>query len=186
MKNRTYLIQFAASALLSFVAANAVIAKEVRFWDMPTGCSWTVEYSNGNTWVNTFDGQRSGKYIVTTKDKSGNKNRVKTTEYDKEGLMTQRTWANGKWEMFEPHSCFGVPGKCSYTYRNADGVVSQTTSKTTVVGPTRYRVKARSGDAGTYSVDTVTTTHFGLALSSRNKNFWAKITEFRNCGIAAS
>ena len=100
--------------------------------------------------------------------------------------MTRRIWSGNKWEYFEPHSCFGVTGECTNTYRNADGVVAQTKSKTTKINATTYRVRAKPNQSAAYSTDTVETTHFGLTLSSRNANFSVKLIELRNCNTPIS
>ena len=187
-------IQAAPKALIPFLTAVAVFmlpdlsaaAGEIRFWEMRKGCSWTTEFSNGNTWESSYVGRRGGNYVVTTREKFGNKSLVNTTEYNDRGLMTRRVWNGNKWETFEPFSCFGVIGECTSTYRNADGVVSRNSSRTTKIGEKTYRVETNSDQAGNFETDTVERTHFGLALSSKNKNFWAKLTELRNCNVPLS
>ena len=179
-------LTFSASVVFATGTVLPVSAGEIRFWEMPKGCSWTTEYSDGNIWVSTYKGKRSGRYIVTTKNSSAGNEQINTTEYNERGLMTRRVWSGNKWESFEPHTCFGVTGNCSNTYRNADGVIAKTTSKTTRIDSTTYRVRAKSEQSASYATDTVKTTYFGLTRSSRNANFSSKLVELRNCNVPVS
>jgi hypothetical protein len=169
-----------------FATGTSIRAGEIRFWEMPKGCSWTEKYSNGNEWVSTFVGKRNGAFRVVTRNKVGSRERISTTDYNESGLMTRRVWAGNKWESFEPHSCFGVVGKCNYTYRNADGEEFEISSKTSALGNSVFRVDASSSKTGKFPVDTVRTTHFGLQLSSENANFSSTMTELRSCNLPIS
>jgi hypothetical protein len=180
-------LRTALGAAIALWIALPVAARDfgIDFAAMPVGCAWHLEYSDGNRWVARFLGEREGLYVVeTTEDRRGRR-LVQTSDYDRRGHLVRRVWANGKWELFEPRSCFAVGGRCTNVYRNADGANVRQHSQVSRRGDT---LTVAAGEVGgpDYATDTVVLGPFGVATESRNANFWSRVTAFETCGAAGS
>lgn len=165
---------------LGVVANGANAEGGIDFAAMPKGCSWQTKLSNAPLQTQTFVGRVKGKYrIETTNANSGEA--VNYTEYNKKGLMTARIWADGRWERFEPFSCFTVPGNCSYTYKNGNG--DHLTIDSTVTANSKgYTSAAQPREGSPYPTESFSLGPFGLMTTSRSENYSSKIVRFTNCG----
>ena len=167
-------------SLLSF-AAHA--EGGIDFARMPKGCSWQTKLSDGTVQTQTYVGKVKGKHRVETVNaKTGAA--INRIDYSADGLMVRRRWSDGRWERFEPFSCFTVTGKCSYTYSNGAGTRTVIDSEVTAkAGKFISAAKPRGGEA--YPVEQFTIGPFGLMTSSRSDNFETRIIKFQGCGPAA-
>ena len=165
-------------------ATQAVAAGGIDFSALPVGCSWRGEFSDRSPEVETFLGRVRGHYRTEARDAASGR-RINAVDYDDQGLMIRRTWADGRWETFEPHSCFAVPGSCSFTYRNGKGdnlVIDSTVARS---GKSfTSRAKPRGGAA--YPTETFRLGPFGLVIHSQSSNYSTRITKLTGCGAPAS
>lgn len=171
-------------ALTVFLAANAAGAA-TDFSNMPVGCSWTVKYSNGNTWRETFKGRKGGKYITRTVDLGRKNALVNTKTFDAAGNLVERKWGDGKWERFTPYSCFDTVGSCTYTFSNADGAKSTIVNETRKVGK-GFAVRARVKGGEVFPEERFRLGPFGLMQVNQAPNYSASIVSFKGCGLEGS
>ncbi|NBE06092.1 hypothetical protein [Paragemmobacter ruber] len=177
----------ALAALVSLFLPHPTRAENIGidFRTMPVGCSWTVRYSNGNLWIHTFKGRKGGAYVTEVREDTTTGPLVSRIRYNKRGWMTERVWADGKWERFSPYSCFGELGKCSSTYTNADGVRLEMVNTTTKAGNT-YTVEGRVKDGDVYPTEYFTLGPFNVTTMNKSSNYWAETKNFYNCGLGSS
>ena len=171
------------TALVAFLLAQSATAG-TDFQSMPVGCSWTTAYSNGAVWVETYLGTKGGAYVTETRDGSAKGPLVARKQFNANGLMIKRTWSNGKWERFDPYSCFGEPGSCRYTHTNADGDRSILLNETTKSGQS-YKVAGRVEGGDRFPDEYFTLGPFNLMVTNKSTNYSARVTEFSNCNLAA-
>lgn len=174
---------YVAAAFVMLTASTAMAG--IDFASMPVGCNWVTKYSNGNTWRETFKGRKGDHYVTQTLDTLHNNAVVSTKKFNMNGDMVERIWGDGRWERFEPFSCFGVTVTCSYTYSNADGDSLSIVNKTRKNGK-GFLVKARVKGGEKYPDEVYEVGHFGLAVSNRSSNYAAATGAFRNCGLESS
>jgi hypothetical protein len=93
----------------------------IRFDEMPVGCRIFGTYGTGDQVIDEYIGRKGDTHVIKTYEGPDGRRLIRTTTYSLDGLMLRKDWAGGKWETFDPASCFPVPGECQYTYRNADG-----------------------------------------------------------------
>jgi hypothetical protein len=168
------------AAALSLYGATAQAEGGVDFAAMPEGCSWQTMMSDGSVRTETFVGKVKGKYRVKIVDaRSGAA--VSHIDYNAEGLMVRRNWADGRRERFEPFSCFTVPGTCSYTYLNGAGEQFKIDSEVKR-GANGFTSAARPRGGSVYPVEQFTLGAFGLVTSTRSANYSTRITKFSGCG----
>ena len=161
-------------------APAAVAEGGIDFVTIPKGCNWHMSFSDRPDQRATFVGKVKGKYRVRNVDaRSGAA--VNTIDYNAEGLMVRRNWADGRWERFEPFSCFTVPGKCSYTYGNGAGDKFKIDSEVRSAGK-GFTSSARPRGGSAYPVEEFTVGPFGMATSTRSANSSSRITGFKDCG----
>ena len=175
----------AALVLLFLPHPMRAEAAGIDFRAMPVGCTWTTRYSNGNVWVETFKGRKGGAYVTEVRDGSATGPLVARFRFNKQGWMTERVWANGKWERFSPYSCFGELGNCRYTYTNADGerlVMLNTTTKS----GREYTVEGRVEGEDSYPTEYFTLGPFNMTITNRAHNYSAETADFQNCNLGAS
>ena len=157
----------------------------IDFGAMPVGCTWTTRYSNGNVWVQTFKGRKGGAYVTEVRDGSAKGPLVSRFRFNDQGRMTERVWADGKWERFSPYSCFGELGACRYIYTNGDGARMVMLNTTTKSGQ-GYRVKGRVEGGDSYPTEYFTLGPFNLAVTNKASNYWAETGTFQNCDLSSS
>lgn len=169
-------------AALSVFASGACAEGAIDFAAMPKGCSWQTKFSDGAVQKETFVGKVRGKYRVKAVDAQSGA-AINTVDYDANGLMVRRTWADGRWERFDPFSCFTVPGPCTYVYRNGAGdniTINSKVSRTTA----KSFISAASPSGGpAYPTERFTLGPFGLMTSSKSANYATKIVKFIGCGL---
>lgn len=172
------------AATLSLFGASAQAEGGTDFAAMPKGCRWQVRISDGSVRNETFVGKVKGKYRVKVVDAKTGK-ALSQVDYNADGLMVRRNWADGRWEQFEPFSCFTVPGKCSYTYSNGAGerVTIDSEVKASAGG---FISAARPRGGRAYPAESFSLGAFGLMTSSRSPKYWTKVTRFVGCGDLAS
>lgn len=170
---------------LGSAIAASMAGAGTDFAHMPVGCSWTTEYSNGNVWRTTFKGRKDGYYLTRTVEAARKSVVVNTMLFDAAGNLVARDWGQGKWERFEPYSCFDVIGSCTYTYSNADGVRNVILNKTRKSAD-GYTVKARIKGGAAFPDERIEIGPFGLVVKSRASNYSAEIVSFQGCGDEAS
>lgn len=153
----------------------------IDFPSMPVGCSWITQYSNGNTWRETFKGQKGGKYITQTVDLEHENALVNSKKFDAAGNLVERVWGGGKWERFSPFSCFDTVGSCTYTFTNADGEKSTITNETRKAGK-GFAVRARVKGGEAFPDETFQLGPFGLMVRNNSSNYSALIVSFNGCG----
>lgn len=175
----------AALILLCLPVMAMAENRGIDFGTMPVGCTWTIRYSNGNVWVETFKGKDGGSYVTEKRDGSAKGPLVSRIRFNKNGWMTERVWAKNKWERFSPYSCFGEPRECRFVFTNADGVRSVILNTTTGSAET-YKVKGRIEGGHSFPTETITLGPFNMGVSSKSSNYWSKTTDFTNCGLASS
>lgn len=170
-----------AIAFVAALYAPAALAQGgIDFAAMPKGCNWLTKLSDRPDQRETFLGKVKGKYRIKAVDaRSGAA--INTIDYNAEGLMVRRAWADGRWERFEPFSCFAVPGKCSYTYRNGAGDRFKIDSEVRPAGK-GFTSAARPRGGAAYPVEKFTLGPFGLVMSYRSANYSTKITGLTDCG----
>jgi YD repeat-containing protein len=168
------------AAAFSLFACGANAEGGIDFAAMPKGCSWLTRFSDDLVQRTTFVGKVKGKYRVESVNAASG-TAINHVDYNADGLMVRRNWADGRWEQFEPFSCFTVPGKCNYTYRNGagDDVRIDSFVRTKASGFTSD-ARPRGGDA--YPTESFTLGPFGLPTSSRSANYSTKIIGFEGCG----
>ncbi len=162
-----------------------VPAAAIDFAKMPVGCSWTVKYSNGNTWRETFKGRKGGKFVTQTVDPARKNALVNTKKFDAAGNLVERVWGDGKWERFKPFSCFDTVGTCAYTLTNADG------AKSTIINETRkakkgFAVRARVKGGEVFPEERFELGPFGLMISNRSPNYRSSVVSFQGYGLEGS
>ncbi|MCA0272046.1 MAG: hypothetical protein LCH69_08270 [Proteobacteria bacterium] len=173
-------MRLAIALVAAFYAPAALAQGGIDFAAMPKGCNWLTKLSDRPDQRETFLGKVKGKYRVKIVD-ARNGAAISTIDYNAEGLMVRRTWADGRWERFEPYSCFTVPGKCSYTYRNGAGDRVKIDSEVRPAGE-GFTSAARPRGGAAYPVEKFTLGPFGLMTSSASANYSTKITGFTGCG----
>lgn len=168
------------AATFSLLASGANAEGGIDFAAMPIGCSWLTRFSDDVVQRTTFVGKVKGKYRVESVNAASG-TAVNQIDYNADGLMVRRTWADGRWEQFEPFSCFTVPGKCSYRYRNGAGdnvrIDSLVRAKTN-----GFTSDARPRGGNAYPTERFTLGPFGLPTSSGSVNYSTKIIGFEGCG----
>lgn len=172
------------SALAILPIANPARAA-IDFASMPVGCSWTVQYSNGNTWRETFKGRKGGRYVTQTVDLKRKNALVNTKKFDVAGNLVERVWGDGKWERFSPFSCFDTVGSCTYTFTNADGARSRIVNETRAAGK-GFAVRARVKGGEAFPDETFQLGPFGLMVTNKSSNYSASIVSFKKCGLESS
>lgn len=176
----------AVLALMTVAPLAAGAQPGIDFAAMPAGCNWVTEYSNGSVWRETFQGWKNGHYVTRTTEAARPNKLVKTTEFNRDGWMTRRVWANSKWESFAPYSCFGEAGRCAYHFRTSDGAHMVVENETEKRGD-RYLVRGRvRGKADAFPDEVVELGSFRLMVSNSSAAYSARITELRDCGLAGS
>lgn len=153
----------------------------VRFDLMPVGCKIHGVHSTGEAVVDEYVGSSDGTYQTKTyQDKPGHA-AIRTTTYNAQGYMIRKDWAGGKWETFAPYSCFDVPGTCTYTYRNADGVSNIFKGKVVSV---QGKIVSRGGFAGEppFPPTTVDPGPFNHGAAFSDGTFTFQVTRYENCG----
>lgn len=165
---------------LGLFASAASAQGGIDFAAMPKGCSWQTKLSDAPLQTQTFVGRVKGKYRIQTADAASGEP-INYTEYNKKGLMTARIWFDGRWERFEPFSCFTVPGNCSYTYKNGNGD-HFTIDSTVTVKSEGYTSAAQPRGGSPYPTERFSLGPFGLMTVSRSENYSSKIVRFTNCG----
>lgn len=173
------------AAAISLFATAAVAGPGIEFDRMPVGCSWIIEYSNGNRWLETYIGKKGRSHVVETVEAANTKQRVKTTKFNAQGFMTERNWGGGKWERFSPYSCFGVPGDCRFKFSNADGARGTIKNDTEKKGGS-YVVRSGYVGGEAFPDEWFKIGPFGLMVSNKASNYSARITKFVNCGLDSS
>ena len=172
-------------AVTAIVAFATPAAARMDFAAMPVGCGWTTEYSNGNTWRETFVGKQGKAYVTEVREGSDTGALVARKRFDAKGRMIERTWANGKWERFKPFSCYGEPGVCEYTYSNADGL-RQTIVNKTVSKSKGFIVRAQAKGSAPFPDETYRTGQFGVMIANRGGDFTSHVVSFHRCDAASS
>ena len=182
----TYALIFSASLMRLAEAETALPG--VRFDVMPVGCLIHSQYGDGTEWIEAFVGKKGQRYVTKTylgPAKAGKLNNlISTITYDANGFMIKRLWSTGKWESFEPYSCFSKPGACSYTYRNADGSNEKYIGKVVKKGK---RVVSSGGFEGSPPfADTVFDMGpFNNIDRFREGGTTYKVTSYENCGLGS-
>ncbi|MFC3182714.1 hypothetical protein [Cypionkella sinensis] len=169
-------------ALLSAVVICAAIPAQagIDFAHMPVGCSWSMKYSDGRTLIETYVGKKSGSYRTEVADKRAPDKVISRTYFDKKGRMVRNDWAGGKWETFNPYSCFGIAGTCSSTYQNGDGAKFIIDNTTSAAG-NGFKVVAAPRGGAPYPDDYFELGQFNIQTLSKNRNFSMKLVAFNNC-----
>jgi hypothetical protein len=156
----------------------------IEFSKMPAGCSWFIKYSNGNHWMETFIGKKKGLYVVETVNADQPNKKVKTTNFDSEGLMVYRNWPGQGWERFTPYSCFGVSSNCAHDFINADGQSLRIENQTVQRGKT-FLVKSGVVGGEKYPDEKFVLGPYHLMVSNSSTNYSARIESFVNCDIGS-
>ncbi len=149
---------------------------------MPVGCSWTTKYSDGQVVTETFLGKTGGKYKTEVYEAGDPSALVRTMQFDAEGRLVRKDWADGNWEKFTPYSCFSEAGSCTYRYRNSSGEDQKISSKTVAKGK-GFTVKAGPIGGEAYSDEYFETGAFGMITKSKSAGYSAKLVAFANCGL---
>ena len=152
---------------------------------MAKGCKWYTENSNGDHWVSEFKGKKAGKYIVESHYKLTTCEKSNVAEYDADGLMKLRTWSDGFWEAYLPHSCYSVPGKCSQTYSASGGTKFRMDNDVSKNGGT-YLTKAAPAGGRSYPDETFQMGPFHIPKWIRSSETLTKVTKFVGCGRVSS
>ena len=169
-------------------AASAALADlpGVDFDRMPIGCLIYNRYGDGTQWVEYYAGKSGANHIVRTyarPEQAGQKaQEISIITYDADGFMVKRVWASGKWEIFEPFSCFSRPGDSIYTYRNADGMAK------TYKGTVRASGKSLISSGGFVGDDPFNDTTlrlgpFGNIASFSEGATRFKVVKYAGCGL---
>lgn len=169
----------------AFLSLNSPAVAQIDFASMPIGCGWTTQYSNGNSWRETFQGKEGKAYVTEVREGSDRGSLVARKRFDAKGRMIERTWANGKWERFKPYSCYDVPGLCEYTYSNADGLRQTIVNRTTAKGK-GFIVRAQTKGSAPFPDETYHSGQFGVMIANRGGDFTSKVVSFHRCDAAAS
>ncbi len=173
-----------ASATVALLFSGVVAVAEIgtEFSKMPVGCSWTVKYSNGNHWRETYVGVKNGLHVTETVEVERPSLIVNSKMHNSDGLMVYRDWPGKGWEKFSPYSCFGVSASCKYEYSSAEGDSFRIEDRTTLRGKT---FTVRSGIVGGKDLNTETFKlgPFKIQTENRSKTYSAKVTSFANCGV---
>lgn len=170
---------------IAFLSLTSPATAQIDFAAMPVGCSWTMQYSNGNTWRETFLGKQGKAYVTELREGSDRGSLVARKRFDAKGRMIERTWANGKWERFKPYSCYGAPGVCEYTYSNADGLRQTIVNKTTSKG-NGFIVRAQAKGSAPFPDETYRTGQFGVMIANRGGDFTSQVVSFHRCDAVGS
>lgn len=171
-----------------FTGAGAALADlpGVNFDRMPVGCLIYNRYDNGNQWVEYYAGKSGTNHIIRTYERpehAGQKaQEVSTITYDANGFMVKRVWATGKWERFTPFSCFSRPGDCTYTYRNADGLVETFKGKVRKSGKSLVSSGGFVGQAP-FNDSTLRLGPFGNIESYTEGSTQFKVVKYADCGL---
>lgn len=172
-----------ALAVVPLLASGVEAEGGIDFATMPKGCSWQTKFSDGTVQEQTFVGKAKGKYRVEAVEAASGA-AINRVDYDAQGLMVRRTWADGRWERFEPFSCFTVPGRCTYTYSNGAGERIKIDSEVkAAAGGFTSAARPRGGAA--YPTERFTLGPYGLMTSSKSANYATKIIRFMGCGTGA-
>ena len=174
-----------SSLIVAFLSLAAPAMAQIDFAAMPVGCGWTTQYSNGNTWRETFLGKPGNAYVTEVREGSDTGALVARKRFDAKGRMIERTWASGKWERFKPFSCYGEPGRCEYIYSNADGLRQTIVNKTTAKG-TGFVVRAQAKGGAPFPDETYRSGQFGVMIANRGGDFTSQVVSFHRCDAAGS
>jgi hypothetical protein len=158
---------------------------ETDFNSMPVGCSWTTQYSDGQTLTETFLGKKSGRYVTKVTMADQPRKVVRFSYFDRKGRLVRKDWAGGKWEKFEPYSCFGTLGQCTYRYSNADGADQTILNDTRQKGVGYVVVAAPKGEPP-YPDEYFETGPYGLMTKNRASNYSAELIRLENCDASLS
>jgi hypothetical protein len=173
-----------AVALISLLSLPAH-AKDplpgTRFDIMPVGCRIHGSYSTGDKVIDEYIGIKSGKYIIRTTEGPKGRKLIRTTQFDSNGFMVRKDWANGAWETFSPFSCFSRPGSCTYVYRNGDGAESTFRGKTVTRGSKIVSSGGFAGDAP-FPPTTVVPGQFNNGEAYTDGTVSFRVTKYENCG----
>ncbi len=174
-------IAAALTALLYLTATAKGPLPGTRFDLMPVGCRIHGTYSDGNKIIDEYIGIKSGKHIIrTTKGPEGRK-LVRTMQFDSNGFLIRKDWANGAWETFSPFSCFSRPGPCTYVYRNGDGAESTFRGNTLTSGSKIVSSGGFAGDAP-FAPTTVEPGPFNYGEAFTDGTVSFRVTKYENCG----
>lgn len=156
----------------------------IRFDRMPVGCKIFGTYGSGEEVIDEYVGQRGGTHIIKTYEGPEGRRLIRTTTYSADGLMQRKDWAGGKWETFDPASCFDTPGDCRYTYRNADGAEKVYVGRNTQRGG---RMTSTGGFEGEPAFAPTVSTFgpFNNQESFTEGQTSFQVTRYQNCGIGA-
>jgi len=98
--------------------------------------------------------------------------------------MIRRSWADGRWERYEPFGCFSVLGKCTFTFRNSAGERIKIDSEATATADGFISIESPR-DGAPYPAKRFILGPYGLATSIKTADFTARIIGFTACGIGA-
>ncbi len=156
----------------------------IRFDQMPVGCRIFGTYGSGAEVIDEYMGLSGGNHVTKTYEGPGGRRLIRTTTFSRQGLILRKDWADGKWETFDPASCFDVPGDCRYTYRNADGADQVYLGQNTRRG---RRVTSEGGFEGepAFSPTVSTLGPFNNAESFTEGQTSFQVTRYENCGLGS-
>jgi YD repeat-containing protein len=166
----------AAGLALAMQGAERATA-QIDFGAMPVGCSWTTQYSDGQTTTETYIGRKGGKHRTEVTNGQG---LIRATTYDAKGRMVRKDWSDGNWETFSPYSCFSEEGSCMYRYRNSSGADQKIESSTRASGK-GFTVQAGPLDEARYPDEYFEVGTLGLTTRNKSETYSARLIELKNC-----
>jgi hypothetical protein len=156
----------------------------IRFDQMPVGCRIFGTYGSGEQVIDEYMGLSGGTHVMNTYEGPDGRRLIRTTTYSRDGLMLRKDWAGGKWETFDPASCFDVPGECRYSYRNTDGAEQVYLGQNTRRGRQLTSEGGFEGEAA-FAPTTSTLGPFNTIESFTGGQTSFQVTRYENCGLGS-
>jgi hypothetical protein len=153
----------------------------IEFSEMPVGCKWHLEYSDGWRAVSEFVGQEADFYVVETRSWDSEGSIAFRSEFDDKGLLVNRFKSDGYWEKFEPSACPATEYRCTHRYRASDGsdfYIENVTKKKGAI----YVVQSSVVGGGSYDDEQFQLGPFGIKVDVRSLSSRIQVVKFENCG----
>lgn len=177
---KTCIRLFTAFCLVPTLSMPAYSETGIEFSEMPVGCKWHLEYSDGWRAVSEFVGKKAHFYVVETRSWDSDGSIAFRSEFDENGLLVKRFGSDGYWEKFEPSACPATEARCTHRYRASDGTdinIRNTTKK----NGAKYVVQSSVVGGKSYDDEQFQLGPFGIKVDIRSLSSRIQVVRFENC-----
>lgn len=184
-------MKLSAAIVSTFLSSTVTVLGAdlgIDFHQMPVGCQWHLEWSDGKHWIETYLGIKGQFHVIETVQESNPDILVRKSFYTDDGHIVRSDFANGSWQKLAPHSCFTVLGDCEYRFSMDDGTKWQIKSSVKKLGKGKYRSDSFvvGGNSKQHWEEDFTLGPYNLLMSNKAGGEYTKITKIESCTQANS